>query len=144
MILSYMGNRKYCWHIDSLSDIDTFFVRKMHLKMSSGKWRPFCLGLNVLKSDPSVHCPVLYLQVAFFISEYTVTYSTIQSHMELHQSLKYCQSYIETKYMAAGNWILRLYVLGYANIIVFVFLFPLCNKLHGLKWTSVAHFTNVV
>ena len=21
----------------------------MHLKMSSGKWRPFCLGLNVLK-----------------------------------------------------------------------------------------------
>ena len=22
--------------------------KKMHLKMSSGKWRPFCFGLNVL------------------------------------------------------------------------------------------------
>ena len=29
-------------------EINTFFFKKMHLKMSSGKWRPFCLGLNVL------------------------------------------------------------------------------------------------
>ena len=28
--------------------IETFSLRKMHLKMASGKWRPFCLGLNVL------------------------------------------------------------------------------------------------
>ena len=28
--------------------IQTFSFKKMHLKMSSGKWRPFCLGLNVL------------------------------------------------------------------------------------------------
>ena len=28
--------------------IDTFSFKKMHLKMSSAKWRPFCLGLNVL------------------------------------------------------------------------------------------------
>ena len=27
----------------------TFSFKKMHLKMLSGKWRPFCLGLNVLK-----------------------------------------------------------------------------------------------
>ena len=26
-----------------------FSFKKMHLKLSSGKWRPFCLGLNVLK-----------------------------------------------------------------------------------------------
>ena len=31
-----------------LVKIQTFSFRKMHLKMSSGKWRPFCLGLNVL------------------------------------------------------------------------------------------------
>ena len=31
-----------------LIEIYTFSFRKMHLKMSSGKWRPFCLGLNVL------------------------------------------------------------------------------------------------
>ena len=32
-----------------LIEIHTFSFKKMHLKMSSAKWRPFCLGLNVLK-----------------------------------------------------------------------------------------------
>ena len=32
-----------------LIKIHTFSFKKMQLKMSSGKWRPFCLGLNVLK-----------------------------------------------------------------------------------------------
>ena len=32
-----------------LIDIYIFSFKKMDLKMSSGKWRPFCLGLNVLK-----------------------------------------------------------------------------------------------
>ena len=31
-----------------LSEIHTFSFKKMHLKMTSAKWRPFCLGLNVL------------------------------------------------------------------------------------------------
>ena len=31
-----------------LIEIHTFPFKKMHLKMSSGKWRPFCLGLNVI------------------------------------------------------------------------------------------------
>ena len=31
-----------------LIEIHTFSFKKMHLKMSSGKWRLFCLGLNVL------------------------------------------------------------------------------------------------
>ena len=30
-------------------EIHTFSFKKIHLKMSSGKWRPFCLGLNVLR-----------------------------------------------------------------------------------------------
>ena len=30
-------------------EIHTFSFKKMHLKMSSGKWQPCCLGLNVLK-----------------------------------------------------------------------------------------------
>ena len=29
-------------------EIDAFSFKKIHLKMSSRKWRPFCLGLNVL------------------------------------------------------------------------------------------------
>ena len=32
-----------------LIGILTFSFKKMHLKMSSAKWRPFCLGLNVLR-----------------------------------------------------------------------------------------------
>ena len=31
-----------------LFEIHTFPFKKVHLKMSSGKWRPFCLSLNVL------------------------------------------------------------------------------------------------
>ena len=34
---------------ENLIEIHIFSFKKMHLKMSSGKWRPFCLGLNVLK-----------------------------------------------------------------------------------------------
>ena len=31
-----------------LIKIHTFSFKKIHLKLSSGKWRPFCLSLNVL------------------------------------------------------------------------------------------------
>ena len=31
-----------------LIEIHIFSFKKMHLNMSSGKWRPFCLGLNAL------------------------------------------------------------------------------------------------
>ena len=31
--------------------IQTFSFKKMRLNMSSAKWRPFCLGLNVLKPE---------------------------------------------------------------------------------------------
>ena len=34
-----------------LIETDTFSFKKMLLKMSSAKWRPFCLGLNVLKTQ---------------------------------------------------------------------------------------------
>ena len=30
-----------------LIEIQIFSIQKMHLKMSSGKYQPFCLGLNV-------------------------------------------------------------------------------------------------
>ena len=45
-----------------LIGIQTFSFNKMHLKMSSAKWRPFCLGFNVLMlckvtTTFSGHCP---------------------------------------------------------------------------------------
>ena len=30
-------------------EIHTFSFKKIHFKMLSGKWRPFCLGLNVFR-----------------------------------------------------------------------------------------------
>ena len=47
-----------CWNIlvrtvgtkfiEILSEIDIFSAMKIHLKISSGKWRPFCFGLGML------------------------------------------------------------------------------------------------
>ena len=34
--------------------IHIFSFKKMHLKVSSGKWRPFCLGLNVLTTSARI------------------------------------------------------------------------------------------
>ena len=41
-----------------LSEIVTFSLKKMHFKMSSAKWRQFCLGLNVLHDlhDSNTDC----------------------------------------------------------------------------------------
>ena len=41
--------------------IQTFSFKKMHLKMSSAKWRPFRLGLNVLRLCSSLPYAVLEL-----------------------------------------------------------------------------------
>ena len=40
-------------------EIGTFSFKKMHLKMSSGKWRPFCPGLNVFKGSNMIVCVLL-------------------------------------------------------------------------------------
>ena len=39
-----------------LIEIHIFSFKKMHLKLSSGKYRPSCLGLNVFMLDNSFHC----------------------------------------------------------------------------------------
>ena len=45
-----------------LIEIHTFSFNNIHLKMLSGKWRPFCLGLNVLKEIVySVYTPYFYI-----------------------------------------------------------------------------------
>ena len=37
---------------EMLIEIHTFSLKKIHLKMSSGKWRPIYLGLTVIIFDP--------------------------------------------------------------------------------------------
>ena len=41
---------------EMLIEIHTFSFNKIHLKMSSGRWRPFCLGLNVLINEANKTC----------------------------------------------------------------------------------------
>ena len=38
-----------------LSEIHTFWLKKMHLEMWSGKWRPFYPGLKVLRHEQHTH-----------------------------------------------------------------------------------------
>ena len=52
-----------------LIEIHTFSSKKMHLKMSSGKWRPFCLGLNVLRQVGIVTAQVEHQTMARIAEE---------------------------------------------------------------------------
>ena len=44
-----------------LIEIYIFSFEKIHLKMSHGKWRPFCLGLNVLRTNPNQSLDIQWL-----------------------------------------------------------------------------------
>ena len=58
-----------------LIEIHTFSFKKMHLKLSSGKCRPFCLGLNVLSltivSTLDRVCPYIYLFLLFSLTSFS-------------------------------------------------------------------------
>ena len=48
-----------------LIEIQTFSLKKRHLKMSSAKWRPFCLGLDVLMKVIFTQSHHRYWEIAF-------------------------------------------------------------------------------
>ena len=47
---------------EMLIEIHTFSFKKIHLKMSSGKWWPFCLGLNAL-----IHWPLGWFTASWIL-----------------------------------------------------------------------------
>ena len=53
-----------------LIGIQTFPFKKMHLKMSSAKWRPFCLGLNVLTHITDTCTLYIYIYIDINIYRY--------------------------------------------------------------------------
>ena len=60
--------------------IETFSFKKMHFKLSSGKWRPSCLGLNVLRklcpsSKVTEFCRIISIVVLFVVS---ITFCVMQ------------------------------------------------------------------
>ena len=40
--------------------LQVFSFKKMHLKMSSGKWCPFCIGLNIVRMVSVWWCDIIY------------------------------------------------------------------------------------
>ena len=46
LLIGHLGTN-FC---EILIRFQTFSFKKVHLKISSAKWRPFCLGLNVLQT----------------------------------------------------------------------------------------------
>ena len=61
----------------------TFSFNKMHLKMSSGKWRPFCRSLNALNSVASSHCYVVTPQKASSMQLSAFLPYNIQGHVSV-------------------------------------------------------------
>ena len=48
----------YGTNFSEINEIRTFSFKKMHLNVSSVKWRPFCLALNVLR----IQCRMNYIR----------------------------------------------------------------------------------
>ena len=51
LLIGHLGT----YFSEILTRIQTFLFKKIHMKMLSAKWRPFCLSLNVLSNDDPVH-----------------------------------------------------------------------------------------
>ena len=73
-----------------LIESQTFSFKKMHFKMSSGKWRPFCLGLNVLTSSmvSKIYTPYCWNNIYTHISPSHTTYR-VSLRVSFYQPLNY-------------------------------------------------------
>ena len=65
-----------------LSKIHAFSFKKMYLKMSSTKWRPFCVGLNVLRF-PNILPGKLWERQEKSVLEYWLKLMILSSRNEL-------------------------------------------------------------
>ena len=67
-----------------LVEIITFSFKKMHLKVSSGKWWPSCLGLNVLSHDAMYSVSTLVCHRADFRFPPSQRVTSLQSNAISH------------------------------------------------------------
>ena len=84
-IVNWTLGNKLQWNFNHNSYI---FFQEMHLKMSSGKWQPFCLDLNVLNDSWKLdlcysfhYCAVCNTLLSFFtIMQPNLWYRTVSSN----------------------------------------------------------------
>ena len=128
-----------------LNKIHIISFKKIHLKMSSGKWRPFCLGLNVL-IDPlgtNFHEILIAIQTFSFTKMHLKMLSVKWLPFCLYLNLlKYCQfsqepiSWLCNHWLRQGvHWIPNKYIQCTSTFSVcFTFLPP--RHYSDVKWLS--------
>ena len=62
-------------------EIQNFSITKMYLKMSSGKWRPFCLGKNVSLFSQQCICWWLSIRRTLSIAQVALGYQQTQCYL---------------------------------------------------------------
>ena len=109
-IVNWTLGNKLQWNSNRNSNI---FIKKMHLKMSSGKSRPFCLGLNVLMML------LAWLLLSFFSSlccaqvDENWINANVAQHILRNEAIKNSNSYSYEpwKPSAAHSWLLLILLL---------------------------------
>ena len=120
-----------------LSEIHSFSFKKIPLKMSSGKWHPFCLGLNVLKINsvgkkhPSRNCPCICYQSCCSPSK--------SRGRQVYQVTDHNSTAINNKNMAT-KWIFRVPTRGQEKS-VYNF-FNSMSRMPNFPCISIAHFAS--
>ena len=74
-----------------LIEIFTFSLKKIHLKMSSGKWWPFCAGLNVLRlmcwrNKKVIKIMTCHLVMAYYLNQcyLIISWTIVKKHHGRH------------------------------------------------------------
>ena len=94
-----------------LIKIHTFSFRKMHLIMLSGKWRPFCLCLNVLRPRHA-HEPCLWwsdkdfcMSCRIFVCECAIVSKRFPIFQILFQCDVFCYSIFSLTWIMHDEWV---------------------------------------
>ena len=74
-----------------LIEIHTFSLKKVHLKMSSAKWRPFWIGFNVLTMTPSQSPCTARLPVVRAVGDLCKTWSSPNLYLDQPITKAWCQ-----------------------------------------------------
>ena len=77
---------------ETLIGIQTFSFKKMHLKMSSAKWRPFCLGLKELTLTHQEISKLRWLTSMPSGSRPSKDFWTLSSNYIFHRKSRWCHS----------------------------------------------------
>ena len=126
-------------------EIRTFSFKKMHMKMSSVKWRPFCFGLNVLMCD---NRPIWYHNTSRHHADLTMTIMwhvtcTSGYNPETNAMFKKCQEVVSVFFFSQRyHWIYQAFhddVIKWKHFHVTGLLW---RKYTGHRWIPITKASN--